>query len=76
VSRKSGVRATEPLAFFARAGGERMMMAGPAAARGVDSDPLVGQLPVRLIDRGLGRKAARRGVALTGRLDRKAKRCC
>jgi hypothetical protein len=46
------------------------------ARRGVDSDPLVGQLPVRLIDRGLGRKAARRGVALTGRLDRKAKRCC
>jgi len=45
VSRKSGVRATEPLAFFARAGGERMMMAGPAAAKSVRSghvDPCTG----------------------------------
>jgi hypothetical protein len=41
---------------------------------GVDFDPLVGQPPVHLLDRVLGRKAARRGAALAGRLDRKAKR--
>jgi len=41
---------------------------------GGDIDPLVGPQPVHLLDRGLGRKAARQGAALAGRLDRKAKR--
>jgi hypothetical protein len=52
-------RSTVPLALFARAGGEHMMMAGPAASKSVRS------LATLILARGPhqgGNKVARRGV--------------